>query len=272
MRLLTLPKLLRDAGLTVHEVDGWKSRGDSDFGPLRGITCHHTAGSRTSTDSGEIRTLVHGSTSAPGPIAQLYLSRTGAWHVVASGVCWHNLKGWAGPNRGLDNYNLLGIEAQHSGAGEPWTAVQYQSYVRGVAALCAGLGVPVGRVAGHKEHQPGSKSDPTFDMTKFRADVARTITDGDDMQLTDLVYTDTTGKKRTVGSILGTLDVIVRRDEQATKAALEKVLTAVADDDTPVTIPAEQIPVLAAQLAAAMPTAASIADAVNDDAAARLSD
>lgn len=180
MRLLTLPDVLRRAGLTVHEVSGWRTRGEDNFGPLRGITCHHTAGSRTSTDAGELHTLINGSSSAPPPIAQLYLSRTGHWHVVASGVCWHNLIGTAGPNKGYGNYQLIGIEAQHSGAGEPWTPTQYRSYVRGVAALCDGLGVPVAHVAGHKEHQPGQKTDPTFDMAKFRADVSAEL-DGDDM-------------------------------------------------------------------------------------------
>lgn len=182
MRLLTLPAILRAAGLTVHEVDGWRSRGSSAWGPLRGITCHHTGGSRSSTDAGEIRTLLHGSTSAPAPIAQLYLSRSGAWWVVASGMCFHNLTGWAGPNRGLGNGSLLGVEAQHSGGSEPWTDVQYRSYVAGVAALCRALDLPVSRVAGHKEHQPGAKSDPTFDMPRFRADVAAALRTGEDQE------------------------------------------------------------------------------------------
>lgn len=179
MRVLWLPNVLRAAGLTVHEVAGWKTRGADSFGPVRGITCHHTAGSRTSSDAGEINTLVNGRPGLAGPIAQLYLSRTGDWHVVASGHCNHNLVGWAGPNEGYGNDNLLGIEAQHSGAGEPWTARQYDSYVRGVAALvrheAPGWDVTVGRVAGHKEHQPGAKTDPSFDMDTFRAQVRAEI-------------------------------------------------------------------------------------------------
>lgn len=171
MRLLWLAEVLRAAGLTVHEVSGWRTRGSASWGPIRGITCHETRGSRTSTDAGEIRVLIEGSTTAPPPIAQLYLSRTGAWHVVASGKCHHNKVGRAGPNEGYGNSQLLGIEAQHA-AGEPWTDVQYESYVRGVAALVRTLSIPVSRVAGHKEHQPGEKTDPAFDMIKFRRDVA----------------------------------------------------------------------------------------------------
>lgn len=178
MRLLWLPAVLRAAGLTVHEVPGWKTRGEDSFGPVRGITCHATAGSRTSTDDGEIRVLLNGSATAPPPIAQLYLSRSGAWWVVASGTCYHNKVGWAGPNEGYGNDSLLGIEAQHSNtAAEPWTTQQHQSYVTGVAALVRQLGIPVARVAGHKEHQPGAKTDPTFDMTRFRAAVATELED-----------------------------------------------------------------------------------------------
>jgi hypothetical protein len=184
MRVLWLPAVLRAAGLTVHEVSGWKTRGADSYGPVRGITCHHTAGSRTSTDEGEIRTLLNGSNSAPPPIAQLYLSRAGDWHVIASGLCFHNRVGWDGPNEGYGNDSLLGIEAQHSGDGEPWTDRQYDSYVRGVAALvrhkAPGWDVPVTRVAGHKEHQPGSKTDPSFNMDAFRVRVRNTINTWED--------------------------------------------------------------------------------------------
>jgi len=189
MRLLWLADVLRAAGLKVHEVSGWRTRGADSYGPVRGITCHHTAGSRTSSDAGEINTLLNGSSSAPPPIAQLYLSRTGDWHVVASGLCFHNKIGWGGPNEGYGNDALLGIEAQHSGAGEAWTDVQYRSYVRGVAALvghkASGYDVTVTRVAGHKEHQPGAKTDPSFDMDDFRAAVRAVLAgEDDDMPLT----------------------------------------------------------------------------------------
>jgi hypothetical protein len=182
MRLLWLPQVLRGVGLTVHEVGGWRTRGSDTYGPVRGITCHHTAGSRNSSDEGEINVLVNGRPGLSGPIAQLYLSRTGDWWVVASGHCNHNKVGWGGPNEGFGNDSLLGIEAQHSGGDEPWTSKQYQSYVRGVAALVRhkadGYNVAVSRVAGHKEHQPGDKSDPTFNMSTFRSNVAALIAAG----------------------------------------------------------------------------------------------
>lgn len=169
-----LPDVLRAAGLTVHEVDGWRTRGDEYFLP-RGIICHETRGSRNSTDAGEIRVLLEGSETAPPPIAQLYLSRTGHWHVIAAGRCNHVKVGWAGPFRGLGNTYLLGIEAQHA-LDEPWADVQYDSYVRGVRAIREHTGWGI---AGHKEHQPAGypgntsiKTDPGFDMDKFRRHVA----------------------------------------------------------------------------------------------------
>jgi len=183
MRLLWLADVLRQAGLTVHEYPGWQSRGSDTWGPLRGVVCHATAGSRTSTDADETRVLwATGSTSAPAPISQLYLSRSGEWWVGASGRCNHVLIGDKGPHKGYGNYNLIGIEAQNDNRGEPWPAVQVESYARGVAAICRKMGWGADRVVGHREHQSG-KSDPLgIDMAEFRARVAQLIKgdEGDD--------------------------------------------------------------------------------------------
>ncbi|MEU4591843.1 peptidoglycan recognition protein family protein [Micromonospora aurantiaca (nom. illeg.)] len=179
-RLLWLPQVLRAAGLTAHEVDGWRTRGSSTYDP-RGVICHATAGSSTSTDAGEIRVLLEGSTSAPPPIAQLYLSRSGAFHVVASGRCNHALQGWGGNLKGYGNTNLIGIEAQNDNRGQPWPAVQLDAYQRGVAAICKHMGWSANKVAAHREHQPGAKSDPSgIDMTAFRARVTAILAGKDD--------------------------------------------------------------------------------------------
>jgi len=189
MRLLDLDNVLRDDGLPVHEVGGWVTRGSASWGPIRGITIHETRGSATSTDAGEIGVLLNGSATAPPPIAQLYLSRTTGFHVVASGRCNHNLVGWDGPNEGYGNSQLIGIEAQHS-VTEDWAKKpnQYSQYVRGTAALCRAYKIPAKYVGGHKEHQPyatrppgegSTKSDPEFDMDKFRRDV-QAVLNGED--------------------------------------------------------------------------------------------
>lgn len=172
---LWLADVLRGAGLTVREVPGWKTRGVEDFAP-KGLIVHETQGSWTSSDAGEINVMVNGRAGLSGPIGHLYLSSTGHWHVVTAGFAHHVRVGWGGIFSGLGNHGLLGIEAQH-GAGQPWTPPQYDSYVRGVAAILRHTGW---KVAGHKEHQPGDKSDPGFDMSIFRADVAAAQM-GDDM-------------------------------------------------------------------------------------------
>ncbi len=184
MRLLWLADVLRGAGLIVHEYADWKTRGLESFGPVRGIVCHGTNGSLTSTDAGELRTIaITGSNSATAPIAQLYLSRSGAWWVVASGTCTGVTLGTGGPLYGYGDDTVLQIEAQHSSV-EPWSETQYRSYVRGVAALAAyktaGYDVPLSNVIGHGEHQPGKKTDPWFDMAQFRRDVAAVL-EGDEM-------------------------------------------------------------------------------------------
>lgn len=169
-RALWLPSVLRSAGLTVHEQPDWQSRGSSLFDPL-GVIVHATAGRLTIEQ--DIRVLLTGSTSAPPPIAQLFLARTGEWWVIASGRCNHALTGRAGNLAGLGNTNLLGIEAANDNRGEPWPDVQYRSYVKGVRAICAHMRWGTNRISGHKEHQPPpDKTDPTFDMNAFRAAVA----------------------------------------------------------------------------------------------------
>jgi hypothetical protein len=178
MRALWLPDVLRGAGLTVNLYPGWSDRGaDTDanpYGPLRGVICHATAGARTSTDDGEMRVLwVTGSTSAPAPISQLYLSRSGQWWVGATGRCNHVRIGDKGPHQGFGNDALIGVEAQNDNRGEPWSALMLDSYQRGVAAICARQGWPASVAVAHREHQTG-KSDPFgVDMVAFRLAVAR---------------------------------------------------------------------------------------------------
>ena len=182
MRLLWLPDALRAAGLTVNLYDGWEARGASTWGPLRGVVCHATAGSRLSTDASETRTLwVTGSTSAPAPISQLYLSRSGEWWVGASGRCNHVTAGDQGPHKGFGNSSLIGVEAQNDNRGEAWTDAMLDSYQRGVAAICRRMGWPASVVVAHREHQT-DKTDPVgIDMVVFRGKVAAILNGDDDM-------------------------------------------------------------------------------------------
>ena len=187
MRLLWLPDVLRAAGLSVRTYPGWETRGSDRWGPLRGIVCHATAGARNSSDAGEMRVLWEtGSSTAPVPISQLYLSRTGTWWVGASGLCYHVLIGQRGPHRGYGNAALIGVEAANDNRGEPWPAVQVDAYIRGVAAICRHMGWSSDVVVGHREHQT-DKTDPLgIDMHDFRRRVAALLADGRSGQEADM--------------------------------------------------------------------------------------
>lgn len=181
MRLTWLADVLRAAGLTVVEVDGWKSRGVEYATAPLGVICHETQGSATSSVQGELNVLINGRTGLPGPIAQLMIDRKGVWYVVASGRCNQVKTGWGGPLSGKGNSYSFGIEAMHA-VSEDWAnkLAQYASYVTGVAAICARMRwQPDGHVIGHKEHQPGDKSDPEFSMPAFRAAVNVALEGGD---------------------------------------------------------------------------------------------
>ena len=177
MRLTWLPDVLRAAGLPVDVYPGWETRGSDSFGPIRGVIDHATAGSATSTDAAEMRVLwVTGSTSAPAPIAQCYLSRSGLWVVGATGRCNHvslsDVRPWPGIGT-YGNTNLIGVEAQNDNRGQPWPADQINSYTRGVAAILKHLGLSPQQTAAHREHQFG-KTDPFgIGMDGFRLEVAR---------------------------------------------------------------------------------------------------
>jgi hypothetical protein len=178
MRALWLADVLRAGGLAVVEHSGWQTRGFEPWAPQYGIV-HATAAPRTQADEDQVRIVRDGHSTLAGPIANCCVDRTGRWHVLASGRCNTALTGWAGPAAGLGNTNLLGIEACNDNRTEPWPAVQYEAYARGWAAICARMGWTAGRLVGHKEHQPGDKSDPTFPMDRFRDLVAALLQEDD---------------------------------------------------------------------------------------------
>lgn len=191
---------LRKAGVKVVEVSGWKTRGSETFNPV-GVTWHATAGSRKSTAEGEVRVILNGSNTAPPPIAQIMLDRDGTAYICAAGRCNHNKVGWAGPNKGLGNTSLFGIEMANANDGEPWPEVQLAAARKITAAIFKRLGTdPRKRLAGHYEHQPykgrpagetSTKSDPYgVSMTAARAAVYAIMTGkttgDDDVEIEDL--------------------------------------------------------------------------------------
>jgi peptidoglycan hydrolase-like protein with peptidoglycan-binding domain len=165
-----LASVLREAGLKVAEVDGWKSRGRREFGPFAGVICHHTA-VKAGGNMPTLGTLINGRSDLAGPLSQLGLGRDGTFYVVAAGRANHAGSGnWHGITDANQNY--VGIEAENAGDGsELWPEVQLDAYRRGVAALLAHMGKGAECCIGHKEYAPHRKVDPNFDMEQFRADV-----------------------------------------------------------------------------------------------------
>lgn len=173
-----LAEVLRVAGITVVEHAGWQSRAvGGAWAPFYGVV-HATAAPRSQPDETQVRLVRDGHSTLAGPIANACIDRAGRWHVVAGGRCNSTLDGTAGPFKGKGNSQALSTEACNDNVSEPWPDVQYQAYVRGWAAWCRRLGWTSSKLVGHKEHCPGRKSDPTFNMATFRADVAQLLAGG----------------------------------------------------------------------------------------------
>lgn len=180
MQLLWIAEVLRSAGLTVVEHPGWKTHSTgSTWTPEFGVV-HATAAPRAQPDSVQVDVVRDGRADLHGPIANCVVDRAGRWHVVAAGRCNTTLVGTAGPYKGLGNTYALGVEGCNNNLDEPWPPAQYQSYVHGWAALLRRLGWGAHHLVGHKEHTPGHKTDPTFDMARFRTDVTAVLAGEDD--------------------------------------------------------------------------------------------
>ena len=181
--LTDLADVLRAAGLTVVELDGWRDRargsGGYDSGRPTHVMVHHTASPPSSSGEGDAWYCAEGDEDAP--LSNLCLDRAGAWWVLAAGAT--NTNGAGGP---LDNVpedsmntHAIGIEA-NGGYGESWPDVQTDAYVAGVRALCDHYGLE--HVRAHFEWAPERKVDPagpspwasgssSWNMGAFRADV-----------------------------------------------------------------------------------------------------
>jgi peptidoglycan hydrolase-like protein with peptidoglycan-binding domain len=168
MYVTWLADVLRDAGCKVEEVPGWETRGVGEMVDVKGVICHHTSGNRNGNDP-TLPVIIHGRDDLPGPLSQLLLGRDGTFHVVAAGKCNHAGKGsWHGVTAG--NSNFIGIEAENDGISEPWSDIEMEAYIKGVAAILTHVGADSVMAAGHKEYAlpKGRKVDPTFDMYAFR--------------------------------------------------------------------------------------------------------
>ena len=192
--LTWLPEVLEAATLKVAEVPGWRSRGRSEMGTVKGVMCHHTAGPTTG-NMPSLRIVTEGRNDLAGPLAQLCLGRDGTFYVVAAGKANHAGRGnWQGHGDG--NSNFIGIEAENSGGkNDPWPDIQIEAYQRGVAALLTKIEADSIMCCGHKEYAlpMGRKPDPNFDMAKFRFAVAA-IMNGSAPAPSKIPFSDSDGR------------------------------------------------------------------------------
>jgi N-acetyl-anhydromuramyl-L-alanine amidase AmpD len=189
-----LADALRAAGVTVVEHPNWKWHYRPGSWDPKFIVVHATAAPRTQSDADQVRIVRDGRSDLNGPIANACIDRQGRWHVLSAGRCNTTVAGTSGPFDGLGNTNALGIEACNDNGlrspAEQWPEVQYNAYVKGVAVICKRMGWPASRAVGHREHTPGHKTDPTFSMTKFRADVTAAMAgrfEEDDVSQADVI-------------------------------------------------------------------------------------
>lgn len=164
---------LRARGLTVVEVEGWKTRGVVNRNPPyqrlaleapRGTLWHHTATNRNSfvhSDMPTLGLLANGRSDLPGPLCQIGFGRNGTVYVVAAGLGNHAGLGWEFPGVPEDagNWYLIGIEMESSGIA-PWDWTDAQKRVAPYlgAALMDMYGYTLN--IGHYEYSKEGKIDP----------------------------------------------------------------------------------------------------------------
>ena len=144
--LLGLPPALIARGLTVELAPGWETRGSASFNPKAAV-CHWTAGPTTG-DRRSLLVCINGRRDLPGPLCNVFLTRSGVAVVVAAGRPNHaGQGGWRGVT---GNSGAFGTEAENSGSGD-WTDAQRWAFPRINAAYCDLGGFGAEMVCGHHE-------------------------------------------------------------------------------------------------------------------------
>lgn len=193
MWLTNLADVLRNGGLNVYEVAGWKTRGylGQQMSGVRSVVPHWTASSPAAPgDYPTLNTILYGTDQTPGPLSQLGLGRGGTVYVCAAGLCNH-----AGVVDHSDHSNpyAVGIEAEYHPDQGAWPQVQQDAYELMCAVLTDhyGLAGDLGwTLQGHYEvaRPIGRKSDPNTlpgGMSGFRQRVQEIIDGGFDTMTPD---------------------------------------------------------------------------------------
>jgi len=216
-----IPKVLRDFGLVCHEFPGWRDRGHGDFGTIWGIIDHHT-GSFGETPNGIAN---HPSL---GLCSQLYLGKNGEYTICGAGIAWHaGMGNYKGLPANDANSRTIGIEAANDGTSG-WSSAQYNSYVKGNAAMLKHMGYGSDRSIGHKEWAAiQGKWDPgLIDMVKFRREIQSEINGVKPAPILNMINeclkkNPWLGKRITKPDPNGVAEVVVGSDKKGRAAEFE---------------------------------------------------
>lgn len=165
--LTDLAAVLRAAGLTVVELDGWQTRARSsggypDGGPWA-VFWHHTASGGDGAADADYCT--YGSPDAP--VCNLVVGRDALVYVCAAGAT--NTNGKGGPHLLPDgrtlpldgaNSRVFGMELSNGGTGMSYPAAQIDAAFASSNAVAAAYGIRADNVVTHQVWAPDRKIDP----------------------------------------------------------------------------------------------------------------
>ncbi|MEV0089295.1 N-acetylmuramoyl-L-alanine amidase [Saccharopolyspora sp. NPDC050642] len=177
--LVWLADVLRAAGLTVVETDGWRDRtatSGSQPAPV-GVLEHHTATPASyENPAPSVQLCIDGRPDLAGPLCHAVIGFDGVVHMIAAGRANHAGKAKAsGPNpEGDGNTLYVGFEWDYQGVVQGPSPEQYQAALKATTAVLNHLGRPMDAARGHKETSVTGKIDPGHvDMDQFRAELGK---------------------------------------------------------------------------------------------------
>lgn len=178
MVMLTgLARVARDAGITVREVAGWKTRTAHRGGltEVRGILWHHTATAAKAVKERNNPTLKYMTDGLGYPLANYGLAWDGSLDVIAAGTGAHAGAGsYSGIPTDDGNRYLIGVEVEGT-TGLEWSDAQLETAAILGAAFDEEYGKELLNI-GHYEWAPRRKVDPTGipgNMSALRAAIKR---------------------------------------------------------------------------------------------------
>lgn len=182
--LVWLADVLRAAGLTVVETDGWRDR-TATSGPQPapvGVLEHHTATPASyENPAPSVPLCIDGRPDLAGPLCHAVIGFDGVVHMIAAGRANHAGEAKAsGPNPAGDGNTLyVGLEWDYQGVDQGPSPVQYDAALKATRAVLNHLGRPMDAARGHKETSVNGKIDPGHvDLERFRAELANKEQEG----------------------------------------------------------------------------------------------